>query len=87
MNLYLVQTATDALGLVWWQDDLAWRCVATQDRAVFYGFGQLGFRGFRFVDHQSLEDNAVTVRDRDTWEQERVTVADLQDYLLKRLKA
>jgi glycyl-tRNA synthetase len=39
------------------------------------------------VDHQSLEDDAVTVRDRDTWEQERVKVADLQEHLLKRLKA
>jgi glycyl-tRNA synthetase len=37
------------------------------------------------VDHQSLEDQAVTVRDRDTWEQERVKVADLKEYLLKRL--
>ncbi len=37
------------------------------------------------VDHQSLEDEAVTVRDRDTWEQERVKVADLQEHLLKRL--
>jgi glycyl-tRNA synthetase len=39
------------------------------------------------VDHQSLEDEAVTVRDRDTWEQERVKVADLADYLQRRLKA
>jgi glycyl-tRNA synthetase len=38
------------------------------------------------VDHQSLEDEAVTVRDRDTWEQERVKVTDLQEHLLKRLK-
>jgi glycyl-tRNA synthetase len=38
------------------------------------------------VDHQSLEDNAVTVRDRDTWEQERVPVTDLESYLLKRLR-
>jgi glycyl-tRNA synthetase len=37
------------------------------------------------VDHQSLEDDAVTVRDRDTWEQERVNVADLREHLLKRL--
>jgi glycyl-tRNA synthetase len=37
------------------------------------------------VDHQSLEDEAVTVRDRDTWEQERVKVADLQEHLLRRL--
>jgi glycyl-tRNA synthetase len=37
------------------------------------------------VDHQSLEDEAVTVRDRDTWNQERVKVAELPDYLRKRL--
>ena len=30
------------------------------------------------VDHQSLEDEAVTVRDRDTWEQERVKVSELE---------
>jgi glycyl-tRNA synthetase len=38
------------------------------------------------VDHQSLEDEAVTVRDRDTWEQERVRVADLQEHLKGRLQ-
>jgi glycyl-tRNA synthetase len=37
------------------------------------------------IDHQSLEDEAVTVRDRDTWEQERVKVADLQQHLQTRL--
>ncbi|MGH9902724.1 MAG: His/Gly/Thr/Pro-type tRNA ligase C-terminal domain-containing protein, partial [Pyrinomonadaceae bacterium] len=37
------------------------------------------------VDHQSLEDEAVTVRDRDTWEQERVKVSELQEHLQKRL--
>ena len=37
------------------------------------------------VDHESLEDNAVTVRDRDTWEQERINIAELKDYLQKRL--
>lgn len=37
------------------------------------------------VDHESLEDNAVTVRDRDTWEQERVGIEDLREYLQKRL--
>ncbi|CAN5809933.1 glycine--tRNA ligase [soil metagenome] len=39
------------------------------------------------VDHQSFEDEAATVRDRDTWEQERVKVSELQEYLLKRLRA
>ena len=38
------------------------------------------------VDHQSLEDDAVTVRNRDTWEQERVSVAQLESYLSKTLK-
>ncbi len=37
------------------------------------------------VDHESLEDNAVTVRDRDTWEQERVKISELREYLQKRL--
>jgi len=38
------------------------------------------------VDHESLEDGAVTVRDRDTWEQERVSVDQLKDYLRGRLE-
>lgn len=38
------------------------------------------------VDHQSLEDEAVTVRDRDTWEQERVKVSELPEHLRKRLE-
>ncbi len=38
------------------------------------------------IDHQSLEDEAVTVRDRDTWEQDRVKVSDLPEHLTNRLK-
>jgi len=38
------------------------------------------------VDHESLEDNAVTVRDRDTWEQERIAVDQLSDWLVARLQ-
>jgi glycyl-tRNA synthetase len=38
------------------------------------------------VDHESLEDNAVTIRDRDTWEQKRVKVSELNEYLQKKLK-
>ncbi len=38
------------------------------------------------VDFDSLEDDSVTVRDRDTWEQERVNVNKLQDYLLNNLQ-
>jgi glycyl-tRNA synthetase len=39
------------------------------------------------VDHESLEDNAVTVRDRDTWEQERVSVDQLRVFLEKGLSS
>jgi glycyl-tRNA synthetase len=38
------------------------------------------------VDHESLEDHAVTVRDRDTWQQERVSTDQLENYLRERLK-
>ncbi len=38
------------------------------------------------VDHESLEDNAVTVRDRDTWEQVRVSTSELRDWLSGQLK-
>jgi glycyl-tRNA synthetase len=37
------------------------------------------------VDHETLEDNAVTVRDRDSWEQERVPIDSLREYLQTRL--
>lgn len=37
------------------------------------------------VDFDTLEDNAVTVRERDTMSQERIPVAELQAYLAARL--
>jgi glycyl-tRNA synthetase len=37
------------------------------------------------VDHESLEDNSVTVRDRDTWEQERIAVPELKEHLRNKL--
>jgi glycyl-tRNA synthetase len=39
------------------------------------------------VDHQTLEDGTVTVRDRDTLEQERVAIDDLPAHLGARLAA
>jgi len=38
------------------------------------------------VDFQSLEDNTVTVRDRDSMRQERVEISQLESYLPQRLK-
>lgn len=37
-------------------------------------------------DFDSLEDHAVTVRDRDTMQQERIAIADLTDYIAQRVK-
>ncbi|HSX24369.1 MAG TPA: glycine--tRNA ligase [Candidatus Andersenbacteria bacterium] len=37
------------------------------------------------VDYDSLEDNTVTVRDRDTMKQERVAITDLKDYLNEKI--
>ena len=37
------------------------------------------------VDFESLEDEAVTVRDRDTMKQERIKITDLKTYLLDKL--
>jgi glycyl-tRNA synthetase len=39
------------------------------------------------VDHQTLEDRTVTVRDRDTLAQERVAIDALPDELERRLRA
>ena len=37
------------------------------------------------VDHQTLEDNTVTLRDRDTMEQERVAVEKLHSIIAKKV--
>ena len=39
------------------------------------------------VDHQTLEDNTVTIRDRDSMAQERVHINELSGMIAKRLKA
>ena len=38
------------------------------------------------IDYQTLEDDTVTVRDRDTMQQERIAVAELQKYFEEKLK-
>ena len=37
------------------------------------------------VDFQSIEDNTVTIRDRDTMEQERISISDVDNYFQKSL--
>jgi glycyl-tRNA synthetase len=38
------------------------------------------------VDHQTLEDNTVTIRDRDSMQQDRVAIIDLEGIIRKKLK-
>ena len=37
------------------------------------------------VDHQSLEDNTVTIRHRDTMQQDRIKISEVYDFLQKRV--
>ena len=39
------------------------------------------------VDHQTMDDDTVTLRDRDSLEQVRISIAELGDELTRRLKA
>ena len=38
------------------------------------------------IDYQTIEDNTVTVRDRDTMKQERIAIDKLKDFLVKKLE-
>jgi glycyl-tRNA synthetase len=53
------------------------KCYARQD--------EIGTPFCVTVDHQTLEDDQVTVRDRDTMQQERIGVAHLRQYFFNRL--
>lgn len=37
------------------------------------------------VDFDSLEDSTVTVRNRDSMEQERVSIEDIEAYVIKKI--
>ena len=38
------------------------------------------------IDYDTLDDDAVTVRERDTMEQERIKISDLKAYINERIK-
>ena len=38
------------------------------------------------IDHQTKEDNTVTIRYRDTMEQERIAIADIKNIVEGKLK-
>jgi len=52
----------------------------------YYAQDEIGTPWCVTVDYQTLEDDTVTVRDRDTAKQERINIADLDEYFLSKLK-
>lgn len=52
----------------------------------YYAQDEIGTPWCVTVDYQTLEDNTVTVRDRDTAQQERVAISSLDSYFLEKLK-
>ena len=51
----------------------------------YYSQDEIGTPFCITVDFDSLEDGAVTVRDRDTMKQERMPISDLKNYLTQKL--
>lgn len=51
----------------------------------YYAQDEIGTPWAVTCDYQALEDNTVTVRDRDTMKQERVAVAELESYFNSKL--
>jgi len=69
-------------------DDLKWdfNIIYDEKDAVGRRYRRQDANGTPFcitVDHQSLEDKTVTIRHRDSMEQERVAIADLKDIIGK----
>ncbi len=52
----------------------------------YYSQDEIGTPYCITVDFDSLEDNAVTIRDRDTGEQQRVAISELSQFLAEKLK-
>ena len=68
------------------QEDLKWNYAVNYDEkdAVGRRYRRQDALGTPFcitVDHQSLEDKTVTLRDRDSMQQERIAIADLNRFL------
>ncbi|MDP2860872.1 MAG: glycine--tRNA ligase, partial [bacterium] len=53
----------------------------------YYAQDEIGTPWCVTIDYVTIDDNTVTVRDRDTTVQERVKIADLRDYFSEKLKS
>jgi glycyl-tRNA synthetase len=66
-----------------------WMCDYDETQAIGRRYRRQDELGTPFcvtVDFDTLNDHAVTVRDRDTMAQDRVPIADLHDHLRPRLE-
>lgn len=52
----------------------------------YYAQDEIGTPWCITVDYQTLEDNTVTVRDRDTAKQDRIAISELENFFAKRLE-
>ena len=80
----LTATAREVLGLV----QPRWMCDYDETQAIGRRYRRQDEVGTPFcvtVDFESLEDRAVTVRERDTMTQDRVAIDDLVGYLTERM--
>ena len=62
----------------------AYSCYYDQASAVGRRYARADEVGVRYcvtIDFDSLDDNCVTIRDRDTTKQERVKISKLNDWL------
>jgi glycyl-tRNA synthetase len=88
IKVAVLPLAKNKEGIVTLAKEIKARLQRTKMRAVYddtAGIGKLYRRqdevGTPFcltVDHQSIEDNHVTIRDRDTMEQERIPIAEIE---------
>ena len=52
----------------------------------YYAQDEIGTPACITVDFQTLEDDTVTIRDRDTMKQERISIKDIKKLLEEKLK-
>ena len=82
----LTPTAREVLALV----QAEWMCDYDETQSIGRRYRRQDEIGTPYcvtVDFDSLEDRAVTIRDRDTTEQQRVPISDLVDHLRRRFAA
>jgi glycyl-tRNA synthetase len=82
----LIEPSNEVLGLL----QPHWMCDYDQTQAIgrrYRGQDEIGTPYCVTIDFDTLEDRAVTVRDRDSMTQERVPIDGLVDHMAGRLPA